>query len=45
MPQIDLEEITVDDIQRGFQSGRFTSKALTEAYLGRINPSTGRARR
>ena len=36
-PQIDLEELTVDDIQKGFQSGKFTSQSLTEAYLARID--------
>jgi amidase len=36
-PQIDLEEITVDDIGKGFQSGRFSSKTLVEAYLARID--------
>jgi amidase len=36
-PQIDIEEITVADIQKGFRSGRFTAKTLTEAYLVRID--------
>jgi len=36
-PQIDLEEIRVGDIQKGFQSGRFTVKTLAEACLARIN--------
>ena len=36
-PQIDLEELTVDDIQKGFQSGQFTSQSLTETYLARID--------
>jgi amidase len=36
-PQIDLEEITVDDIRKGFESGRFSSKALVETCLARID--------
>jgi amidase len=36
-PQINVEEITVDEIQKGFQSGRFTATILTEAYLARID--------
>src|ERR1700730_14781411 len=36
-PQIDLEELTVDDIQKGFQSGQFSAQSLTEAYLARID--------
>ncbi len=35
-PRVDLEELTVDDIQRGFQSGQFTSQSLAESYLARI---------
>jgi amidase len=40
-PQIDLEEITVEDIGKGFQSGRFSSKTLVEACLARINAIDG----
>src|SRR5579872_4018009 len=36
-PQIDLEELTVDDIQKGLQSGQFSAQSLTEAYLARID--------
>jgi len=36
-PQIDPEELTIDDIQKGFRSGHFTSQSLTEAYLSRID--------
>src|SRR5450755_3815536 len=35
--QVNLEEITIDEIQKGFQSGRFTAQTLTEAYLARID--------
>jgi len=36
-PQVDLEELTVDDIQKGFESGKFSAQSLTEAYLARID--------
>lgn len=32
----ELEEMTVDEMQQGQRSGRFTSRSLAEAYLGRI---------
>jgi len=35
--QINLEELTVDDIQKGFQSGQFTAQELTATYLARID--------
>src|SRR5207245_2790891 len=31
------EEITLAELQEGLQSGRFTSRGLTEAYLSRID--------
>src|SRR5271166_1882038 len=33
----DLEETTLDDLDRGFRSGRFTSRSVTEWYLARID--------
>ncbi|HXI11674.1 MAG TPA: amidase [Thermoanaerobaculia bacterium] len=33
----ELEEITVSELQRGLESGRFTAKSLTAAYLERID--------
>jgi amidase len=33
----ELEEITVGELQEGMRSGRFTARALAEAYLGRID--------
>ncbi len=39
---IDLVELTVEQVQQGFNSGAFTSESLTQAYLDRIamfNPS------
>jgi amidase len=35
-PEADLEDLTVDNIQKGFQSGQFSAQSLTEAYLARI---------
>ena len=32
----ELEEITVDELQRGMQSGRFTARSLAQQYLDRI---------
>src|SRR6266851_4860407 len=32
----ELEEITIAELRDGLRSGRFTSRSLTEAYLGRI---------
>src|SRR6266849_8839500 len=36
-PPFELDEITVNELQEGLSSGRFTSRSLTEAYLGRID--------
>jgi amidase len=36
-PQVNLEELTIDDIQRGCQTGQFSAHSLTEAYLARID--------
>ncbi len=33
----ELDEITVGELQQGMRSGRFTSRSLTDAYLGRID--------
>jgi amidase len=32
----ELDEITIDDIQKAFQSGQHSSRSLTEKYLARI---------
>lgn len=32
----ELEEATIADLQSGMESGRFTSRSITELYLGRI---------
>jgi amidase len=36
IPPFELEEMTVAQLQDGMRSGRWTSRSLTEAYLGRI---------
>ena len=33
----ELEEVTIDDLQRGMQSGRFTARSLVQQYLARID--------
>ena len=35
-PTINLEEITIDQIQLGYQNGEFTIVELVQAYLDRI---------
>jgi len=35
-PPFELDEVTLGELQEGLRSGRFTSRSLTEAYLGRI---------
>lgn len=35
-PSFEFDEVTVDDLQRGFADGSLTSTALTERYLARI---------
>jgi amidase len=32
----ELDEITIDDLQKAFQSGQYSSRRLTEKYLARI---------
>ncbi len=36
-PPFELEEMSVGEMQEGMRSGRFTARALTEAYLQRID--------
>ncbi len=35
-PTLDLVELTVEQVQKGFASGAFTAEALTQAFLDRI---------
>jgi amidase len=32
----ELDEITIDELQRGMQTGRYTARSITALYLGRI---------
>jgi amidase len=32
----ELEEVTIDDLQKGMQSGRYSARSLVEKYLARI---------
>jgi amidase len=34
--QFELDEITIDDLQKAFQSGQYSSRSVTEKYLARI---------
>lgn len=34
--EFELDELTIDDLQKGVQEGKYTSRALTEKYLARI---------
>jgi amidase len=36
-PAFELDEFTIDELQKGMSSGRFTARSLTEKYLDRIN--------
>ena len=33
----ELDEITIDDLQKAFQSGQYSSRSVTEKYLSRIH--------
>lgn len=41
-PPFELEEITIQQLQDGLKSGKFTSRRLCEAYLARIDQIDGR---
>src|SRR5918992_3303200 len=36
-PAFELDELTIADLQRGMQSGKYTSRSLVEKYTDRIN--------
>lgn len=36
VPAFELEEITIAELQKGMESGRWTARSITEAYLQRI---------
>ena len=35
-PPFELSELSIDDLQRGMESGKFTARSLVEKYLARI---------
>ena len=35
-PAFELDELTVDELQRGMTSGKYTAQSLTRKYLDRI---------
>jgi amidase len=37
VPSFELDEITIAELQRGMESGRFTSRSIAEKYLSRID--------
>jgi amidase len=39
---LDLEEVTIADLQAGMGSGKFTARSITEAYLQRIDDANTR---
>ena len=34
--EFELDELTIDDLQQAIQSGKYSSRSLTEKYLARI---------
>src|ERR1044072_5376548 len=36
-PAFELDELSINDLQQGLQSGKYSSKALVEKYVDRIN--------
>ena len=36
-PSFELEELTIPDLQRGMQSGKYSARSLVEKYTDRIN--------
>jgi len=41
IPDFELDEMTIADLQEGMASGRFTSRSITEMYLSRIEAIDG----
>src|SRR5437868_7189874 len=37
VPQFELDELTISDLQAGMSSGKFTARSITEKYLARID--------
>src|SRR5712671_1067907 len=40
--EFELDELTIDDLQKGLASGKYTARSLTEKYLARIEQSDRR---
>jgi len=36
VPAFELDEVTIDELQEGMKSGKYTARAITEKYLSRI---------
>ncbi len=36
VPSFELDEVSIDDLQAGMKSGKYTARAITEKYLSRI---------
>jgi amidase len=36
VPSFELDEVTIDDLQAGMKSGKYTARAITEKYLSRM---------
>jgi amidase len=36
VPSFELEEVTIDELQAGMKSGKYTARSITEKYLARI---------
>jgi amidase len=36
LASFELSELSIDELRRGLQSGRFTARSLVESYLARI---------
>ena len=42
IPSFELDELTIDDLQRAMQTGRYTARRITELYLARIEATNRR---
>jgi amidase len=45
VPPFELDEATIDDLQRGMQAGRYTARRIIELYLARIEATNRRGPR
>jgi len=42
VPAFELDEMTIDDLSRGMQGGKYTARRITELYLARIEATNRR---